>query len=78
MIDHIIGALYFLHHFGHGHRAVRPSNILIDNEGKYILVDSKIFQLEDNYSKAITYIEHKKEFTEAEEDSGKIFLYLAP
>lgn len=45
MIDHIVGALYFLHHFGYPHQAINPSNILIDADGKYILVDPKIFGL---------------------------------
>lgn len=30
MIDHIIGAVYFLHHFGVPHSALRPEQILID------------------------------------------------
>lgn len=31
MMDHIIGAVYFLNHFESDHMAVRPDNILIDN-----------------------------------------------
>ena len=30
LLDHVIGALYFLNHFEHEHLAVRPEHILID------------------------------------------------
>ena len=45
MIDHIIGGLYFLNHFSYNHGSVSPNNILVDEEGKYILADSNIFKL---------------------------------
>lgn len=39
MIDHIIGAVFFLNHYEIEHSAIRSSNIIVDDEGKYILVD---------------------------------------
>jgi hypothetical protein len=30
MIDHLIGAVYFLHHFDVPHAAIRPDNIIVD------------------------------------------------
>lgn len=30
LLDHVIGALYFLNHFSHEHSAVKPDHILID------------------------------------------------
>lgn len=53
MIDHIIGALYFLNHFGISYSAIKPQYILIDSEGKYVLPDPRIFQLQSNYSVAL-------------------------
>lgn len=52
LLDHIIGALYFLNHFEHDHSAVRPEHILLDEEGKYLLVDCKMLQLPTNYERA--------------------------
>lgn len=49
MLDHIIGALYFLNHLEHKHEAVCPHNILIDEEGKFILIDAIVFELPTNY-----------------------------
>lgn len=45
MIDHIIGALYFLNHFKNNHEAVCPQHIVVDEEGKFILADSQIFRI---------------------------------
>lgn len=38
MVDHLVGALYFLDHYDVTHGAVRPETILLDREGKYLLV----------------------------------------
>lgn len=38
MVDHLVGALYFLDHYDIAHGAVRPETILLDREGKYLLV----------------------------------------
>jgi hypothetical protein len=43
MIDHLVGALYFLHHFNVPHGAVRIDSLLVDTEGKFILIDREIF-----------------------------------
>ena len=43
MIDHIVGALYFLNHLEHKHEAVSTNNIMIDEEGKFILIDALVF-----------------------------------
>jgi hypothetical protein len=53
MMDHIIGAVYFLNHFESDHMAVRPDNILIDSEGKYILIDRKVMLTKTNYEVAL-------------------------
>lgn len=53
MIDHLVGALYFLHHYGITHGAMRPESILIDAEGKYVLADRDLFMNQTNYSKAL-------------------------
>lgn len=63
MIDHVVGALYFLNHFNHNHDAVRPEHILIDQEGKFVLADSAIFQLESIYLKALNEYVHDKKLT---------------
>lgn len=39
MIDHLMGALYFLRHFGIEHGGIRPQSVLVDSEGKYLLTD---------------------------------------
>ena len=49
MLDHIVGALYFLHHYDIPYGAVRPELILLDREGKYILPDRELFVLKTNY-----------------------------
>lgn len=49
MIDHLIGALYFLHHYGFVHGAVRPECVLVDNEGKYVLADRDLLMQATNY-----------------------------
>ena len=49
MIDHLVGALYFLHHYDIAHRAVRPECLLVDQEGKYLLADRQLFLLPTNY-----------------------------
>jgi len=49
MIDHLVGALYFLHHFNVPHGAVRLDSLLVDAEGKFILIDREIFSLKTNY-----------------------------
>jgi hypothetical protein len=53
MIDHVVGALYFLNHLEHKHESVCAENILIDEEGKFILVDSVVFELPTNYEIAL-------------------------
>ena len=57
MIDHVIGAVYFLHHFDVAHQAIRPENVLVDDEGRYVLVDRDIFQRKSNYELALEYLE---------------------
>jgi len=49
MIDHLVGALYFLHHFNVPHGAVRQDSLVVDSEGKFILIDREIFTLKTNY-----------------------------
>ena len=39
MLDHVVGALYFLHHYEIPYEAVRPEVIFLDTEGKYLLPD---------------------------------------
>ena len=50
MVDHVVGAVYFLHHISLQHNALRPENILVDEEGKYIVVDRELFRLKTTYS----------------------------
>jgi hypothetical protein len=49
MLDHIIGTLYFLHHFDIPHGAVRPASIIVDQEGKYMLADRQLFNNQTNF-----------------------------
>jgi hypothetical protein len=49
MIDHLVGALYFLNHFDVPHGAVRLESVLVDGEGKYVLVDKDLFGQKGNY-----------------------------
>ncbi len=53
MIDHLIGALYFLHHFYGPHGAVRLETVLVDGEGKFILIDRELFSIKSNYELAL-------------------------
>ena len=53
MIDHLIGALYFLHHFYGPHGAVRLETVLVDGEGKFILIDREFFSIRSNYELAL-------------------------
>lgn len=39
MIDHVVGAAFFLYHVNQQQNSIRPENILIDEEGKHLLVD---------------------------------------
>lgn len=48
-IDHVAGSIYYLLHFEEEYGAVRPSNIMMDDDGKFLLVDRKTFRLESNY-----------------------------
>jgi hypothetical protein len=59
MIDHVIGALYFLNHLEHKHESVCSGNILIDDEGKFVLIDSIIFELDTNYQIALMELLNK-------------------
>lgn len=56
MIDHIIGAVYFLHHFDVCHSALRPQQILVDDDGRFVLVDREAFARKSNYQLAIEFI----------------------
>jgi len=56
MIDHLIGALYFLQHYEIAHGAIRPEAILLDREGKYLLVERKLFHIKSNYQLALESI----------------------
>ena len=60
MIDHVIGALYFLHHFDVSHGAVRPEMLLQDEEGRFVLVDRELFQRPTNYSTALEQISQEE------------------
>ena len=53
MVDHLVGALFFLHHYQIPHGAVRPKSVILDSEGKYLLADQQLFQLPTNYSLAL-------------------------
>ena len=66
MLDHIIGSLYSLNHYGVSHGAVRPNLIVIDEEGKFILVDRVLFANHTNLQLMSEIIEKK--------DNSKIFL----
>lgn len=54
MIDHLVGALFFLHHYDIPHGATRPDCVLVDAEGKYLLVDKELFKRTTNYTEALT------------------------
>ena len=45
MIDHLIGALFYLHHFDIVHAGVRDNVVLVNHEGKYMLIDREVFGL---------------------------------
>jgi hypothetical protein len=53
MIDHLIGAVYFLHHYQLPHGGVRPQHVVVDQEGRYVLVDAQIFGKLSNYEAAL-------------------------
>ena len=53
MVDHIIGAIYFLNHFEIDHNGIRPDNVLVDDEGKYVLLDREIFAKKTNYQRSL-------------------------
>ena len=53
MIDHIIGAVYFLHHFDVPHSALRPQQLLVDEDGRFVLVDREAFARKSNYQLAL-------------------------
>jgi hypothetical protein len=53
MIDHIIGAVYFLHHFDVPHSALRPQQVLVDEDGRFVLVDREVFVRKSNYELAL-------------------------
>ena len=59
MIDHIIGAVYFLHHFDVAHSALRPQQILVDDDGRFVLVDREVFVRKSNYDLALELVTQK-------------------
>jgi serine/threonine protein kinase len=59
LIDHITGAIYFLQHYDIPHGAIRPSCVLLDHEGKYLLVDRSLFLLPSNYHLALSQSSEK-------------------
>jgi serine/threonine protein kinase len=75
MIDHIIGAVYFLHHFDVAHSALRPQQILVDEDGRFVLVDREAFARKSNYQLALEFIEAKENGTSAD---AEVLNYLAP
>ncbi len=75
MIDHIIGAVYFLHHFDVAHSALRPQQVLVDEDGRFVLVDREAFARKSNYQMALEFIEAKNRGSSAD---AEILNYLAP
>lgn len=53
LIDHVAGSVYYLRHFDMEHGGLRPQNILVDEEGKFLLVDRQLFQLDSNYQQGL-------------------------
>ena len=60
MIDHVIGAVYFLHHFDVQHAALRPQQVLVDEDGRFVLVDREVFSRQSNYELALEFLEAKE------------------
>ncbi len=56
MIDHIIGAVYFLQHFDVPHSALRPQQLLVDEDGRFVLVDREAFARKSNYQLALEFL----------------------
>lgn len=84
-IDYIIGALYFLNHVEHKHEAVCPENILVDESGKFSLIDATVFQLPTNYLLSMEQLPESLELKVKESYKAKSNLkirdglaYLAP
>ena len=61
MVDHLIGALYFLHHFQLPHGAVRLEAVLLDDEGKYVLVDKELYPHPSNYELAVRFLAEQQD-----------------
>lgn len=49
MIDNVAGSVYYLLKLEYEHGGIRPENVMIDEEGRYLLIDRGLFLLESNY-----------------------------